>query len=130
MITFLKIISFPFRLIIFILLAVLSAVFSGIRTFEKFLIKHNAVFLFSTIIILMTALFTIYLLIRMVCNIFNSDFALLLKDAFGLGLCWLFSLLGAYLSDFFEYVSIISEKLWRRAKKVLFIAVEKERVDI
>lgn len=130
MITFLKIISFPFRLIIFILLAILSSVFSGIRAFEKFLIKHNAVSLFSTIIIFMTAIFTVHLLIRVVCSIFNSDFASLLKDAVWLGLCWLFNLLGAYLSDFFEYVSVISEQLWRGAKKVLFITAEKERKEI
>lgn len=126
MITFLKIISFPVRLPIFILLAIVSGIiFSVIRTFGIILLSAGSIA--STLIQLAAGMFSVLVIIDLISFFSDSGTAAFtspVKDFILLGISLLISLFGAYMPKILEFTVelalIISDFLWTGAKKTLF----------
>lgn len=126
MITFLKIISFPVRFVIFILLAIVSGIiFSVIRTFGIILLSAGSIA--STLIQLAAGMFSVLVIIDLISFFSDSGTAAFtspVKDFILLGISLLISLFGAYMPIILEFIVeftlTISDFLWTGAKKTLF----------
>lgn len=126
MIAFLKIISFPVRLVIFILLAIVSGIiFSVIRTFGIILLSAGSIA--STLIQLAAGMFSVLVIIDLISLFTDSGtaaFTTPVKDFILLGISLLISLFGAYMPIILEFIVgltlTISDFLWTGAKKTLF----------
>lgn len=126
MITFLKIISFPVRLPIFILLAIVSGIiFSVIRTFGIILLSAGSIA--STLIQLAAGMFSVLVIIDLISFFTDSGTAAFtspVKDFILFGISLLISLFGAYMPIILEFILeltlTISDFLWTGAKKTLF----------
>lgn len=126
MITFLKIISFPVRLVIFLMLATVSGIiFSVIRTFGIILLSAGSIA--SALIQLAAGMFSVLVIIDLISLFTDSGTAAFtspVKDFILLGISLLISLFGAYMPIILEFIVeltlTISDFLWTGAKKTLF----------
>lgn len=126
MIAFLKIISFPVRLVIFLMLATVSGIiFSVIRTFGIILLSAGSIA--STLIQLAAGMFSVLVIIDLISLFTDSGtaaFTTPVKDFILLGISLLISLFGAYMPIILEFIVgltlTISDFLWTGAKKTLF----------
>ena len=125
MIIFLKIISLPIRLPVFIILAAVSGlIFTVVRTFGIVLLSAGS--LVSTLIQLAAGIFSVLVIIDLI-NLFSdtgtSAFSTPVKDFILLGISLLIGLFGTFLPKILEFTMGLAMTIavlqWRGAKKVL-----------